>query len=301
MWALPHLPALAPSERSYQVRGRKLKKITDWARQLVFQVRRWFPDKALVVVGDSSYAAPDFLHACASLKQPVTVITRLRLDAALYEPARPSAGRGRPRKKDQRLPTPKQLIQDPNTAWTRLSLPWYGQTQRPIDVFSATVVWFHYGLPAVPIRYVLIRDGLGKFDPQALSCTDCSLTPEQILTFFMRRWQMEPTFRHVRTHLSVETQRQGSDLAITRTTPALLGLFSVVSLLADTLIARRGCSISATAWYPKSLPTFSDALALVRRHLWAYFTIHISDDDTDMVNIPRLILDRFHDALCYAA
>lgn len=300
VWALPFLTALAPSERYYQTRGRKLKKITDWARQLVFQLRRWLPDQALVVVGDNSYAALDFLHACASLKRPVTVITRLRLDAALYEPAPPYSGRGRPRKKGKRLPTPQQVIANPTTSWTHLTLPWYGQTQRPIDVFSATAVWFHFGLPAVPIRYVLIRDGLGKFDPQALLSTDLTLTPEHILAFFMRRWQIEPTFQLVRTHLGVETQRQWADLAIARTTPGLMGLFSVVTLLADTLIARHGCAIRSTAWYSKSLPTFSDALALVRRHLWASLTFQISTQETDMVKVPRVILDRFQDALCYA-
>ncbi len=301
IWALPFLTALAPSERDYAARGRKLKKITDWARQLVFQVRRWLPDRELVVVGDSSYAALDFLHACASLKHPVTVITRLRLDAALYEPAPPYSGKGRPRKKGQRLPTPQQVIDHAHTPWTRLTLPWYGQAQRPIDVFSTTAVWFHFGLPAVPIRYVLIRDGLGKFDPQALLSTNRSLSPEQILAFFMRRWQMEPTFRHVREHLGVETQRQWSDKAIARTTPALFGLFSLITLLADSLIARHGCSIRSAAWYPKPLPTFSDALALVRRHLWAYFTFHTSADEVDMMKVPRLILDRFQDAMCYAA
>jgi hypothetical protein len=151
MWGLPFLTALAPSERYYEARGRKLKKITDWARQLVFQVRRWLPDRELVIVGDSSYAALDFLHACASLKQPVTVITRLRLDAALYEPAPPYSGKGRPRKKGQRLPTPQQVIDHPNTTWTRLTVAWYGQPMRPIQLFSATAVWFHFGLPAVPI------------------------------------------------------------------------------------------------------------------------------------------------------
>jgi DDE superfamily endonuclease len=301
IWALPFLTALAPSERYYETRGRKLKKMTDWARQMVFQVRRWLPDKDLVVVGDSSYAALDFLHACASLKHPVTVITRLRLDAALYDPTPPYSGKGRPRKKGQRLPTPQQVIDHPNTTWTHLTLPWYGQGQRPIDVFSTTAVWFHFGLPAVPLRYVLIRDGLGKFDPQALLSTDLSLTPQQILAFFMRRWQMEPTFRHVREHLGVETQRQWSDKAIARTTPALFGLFSLITLLADSLIVRHGCSIRSTAWYPKSLPTFSDALALVRRQLWAYFTFHTSADDADMIKVPRIILERFQDAICYAA
>src|SRR5229473_5187709 len=108
VWALPFLTVLAPSERYYEARGRKLKKITDWARQLVFQLRRWLPNRAIVIVADSAYAALDFLHACASLQQPVTVITRLRLDAALDKPAPPRQPKqkGRPRKKGKRLPTP---------------------------------------------------------------------------------------------------------------------------------------------------------------------------------------------------
>jgi hypothetical protein len=123
IWALPFLTALAPSERYYQERGRKAKTITDWARQLVYQLHRWLPNRALVVVGDSAYAALDFLHACVSLTPSVTVITRLRLDAALYDPPPPYSGRGRPRKKGVRRPTPQQRIDDPSTVWHRLTLP----------------------------------------------------------------------------------------------------------------------------------------------------------------------------------
>jgi len=300
IWALPFLTALAPSERYYQERGRTPKKITDWARQLVFQVRRWLPHRALVVVGDSAYAALDFLHACASLKQPVTVITRLRLDAALYEPAPPYAGLGRPRKKGRRLPTLQQLIDNPNTSWLRLTLPWYDHQPRQVDLATGTAVWYHTGLPAVPVRFVIIRDVAGKFDPQALLSTDLTLSPEQILAFFMRRWQMEPTFRHVREHLGVETQRQWSDKAIARTTPVLLGLFSLVTLFANALLTRHPLPLRSTAWYAKTLPTFSDALALVRYHLWAYFTFQMSTDEPDMVKVPRLLLERFNDLLCYA-
>jgi hypothetical protein len=115
IWALPFLTALAPSERYYEQRGRQPKKITDWARQLVYQIRRWLPERGLIFVADSSYAALAFLHACQTLPNPVTVIPRLRLDAALYEPAPPYSGKGRPRKKGQRLPTPQQLIDDPAT------------------------------------------------------------------------------------------------------------------------------------------------------------------------------------------
>jgi hypothetical protein len=301
IWALPFLTALAPSERYYEQRGRQPKKITDWARQLVYQVRHWLPERTLIFVGDSTYAALDFLHDCQTLLKPVTVITRLRLDAALYTPAPPYPGQGRPRKKGKRLPTPQQVIDHPKTAWTRVTLPWYNHQPRALDIATGTAVWYHTGLPAVPIRYVLIRDVAGKFDPQALLCTDLTLTPDYILACFMRRWQMEPTFRHVREHLGVETQRQWSDKAIARTTPALLGLFSLITLLPNALLTRHDLTIRTTAWYSKTLPTFSDALALVRRTLWAYLTFQISQDQPDMVKVPRVLLDRFNDLLSYAA
>src|SRR5258707_767639 len=283
VWALPFLTALAPSERFYKAQGRKLKKITDWGRQLVFQLRRWLPERVLVLVADGSYAALEFLHACQSLAQPVAVITRLRLDAALYEPAPAYCGTGRPRKKGQRLPTPQKLIDQPDTRWTRMTLPWYDHSPRLLDFTTGTAVWYHTGLPAVPIRFVLIRHVAGKFDPQALLSTDLALTPEQILAFFMRRWQMEPTFRHVREHLGVETQRQWSDKSIARTTPVLLGLFSFVTLLADSLFTRQPCTFRSSAWYSKTLPTFTDALALVRHRLWSFFTFQMSADDTDII------------------
>lgn len=301
IWALPFLTVLAPSERYYIERQRSYKKLTDWAQQMVFQLRRWLPEQALVVVGDSTYAALEFLHACQTLSQPVTVITRLRLDAALYEPAPPYCGKGRPRKKGNRFPTPQQILSDEHTIWTRVKVVWYDRQEREVEIFTTLAVWFHYGLPAVPIRYLLIRDLAGKFVPQALLSTDPALSPEQMLTYFMRRWQMETTFQQVRAHLGIETQRQWSDKAIARTTPALMGLFSLVTLLANALTLREGVSVRTSTWYVKSLPTFADALALVRSHLWAYWTFHISADDPDMVKVPRVLLERFNDLLAYAA
>ena len=301
IWALPFFTVLAPSERYYTERKRSPKKLTDWARQMVIQLRRWLPQQALIVVGDSTYAALEFLHACQSLVHPVTVITRLRLDAALYEPAPPYIGRGRPRKKGKRLPTPQQILENEATLWTRVKVVWYDRQERDVELFSTQAVWFHYGLPAVTIRYVLIRDCAGKFLPQTLLSTDATLSPEQILAYFMRRWQMETTFQQVRTHLGVETQRQWSDKAIARTTPILMGLFSLVTLLANALILREGIVTRPSAWYAKTLPTFSDALGLVRSRLWAYWTFHMSLDDPDVVKVPRVLLERFTDLLAYAA
>ena len=165
---------------------------------------------------------------------------------------------------------------------------------------SATAVWYHAGLPPVPLRWVLIRDPDGRFATQALLCTDPAVPPEQILAWFVQRWQLEVTFEEVRRHLGVETQRQWSDLAIRRTTPALLGLFSLVTLLAHPHLTVAPC-IRQAAWYPKLLPTFTDALAVVRRQLWQHALSCTSVPTADMREGPQSGIQRLMEVLCYAA
>ena len=304
VWALPFLTALAPSERYDQERGRRHKTLTDWARQLLLLVRRWWPDRPLIAVADSSYAALELLAGCQAWPQPVTVITRLRLDAALYEPAPPRRPQqvGRPRLKGKRLPTLAVVAGDPATGWTPITVPdWYGTGARQVEIVSDTAVWYHTGLPPVPLRWVLIRDPLGQFDTQALLCTDPAVAPEQILAWFVRRWQLEVTFEEARRHLGVETQRQWSELAIRRTTPALLGLFSLVTLFTHESMSRQTIRVRQAAWYPKAQPTFADALALVRRELWAHGAFRLSGNEPDLVKVPRRFLERLTETLCYAA
>jgi hypothetical protein len=305
VWALPFLTVLAPSARYHQERGMRHKKLTDWARQMLLLVRRWLPDRQLVVVADSGYAVLDLLARCAGVRQPVTVVTRLRLDAALYEPAPPRhpGTRGRPRLKGKRLPTLASHLADPTTVWTTVTASnWYGAGPRTVEIVSETAVWYHSGLPPVPLRWVLIRDPEGEFDPQALLCTDPTAEPTQILAWFVLRWQMEVTQEEVRRHLGVETQRQWSELAIRRTTPALLGLFALVTLLAHPPMTADPPPVRQAAWYPKHDPTFADALALVRRELWNHQAIFcMSRREGDMEKVPRVLIQRLTDALCYAA
>lgn len=302
IWALPFLTVLAPSERYYKTRKRTHKKLTDWARQMIFQLRRWLPNRALVVVGDHGYAALDLLHACVTLANPVTLVTRLRLDAALYEGSPAYCGRGRPRKKGDRLPTLLSVLHAADTSWICVELAWYDGLRRRLEIASNTAVWYHSGKPPVPIRWVLIRDPAQVYEPVALLCTNPTYTPVQIAEWFVYRWSVEVTFQEARTHLGVETQRQWSDLAILRTTPALLGLFSWVTLVAHHLHRDHALPVQRAAWYVKDLPTFADALAWVRHLLWWHSaTFCMSYPRSDIVNLPKPFVDHLVSSLSWAA
>jgi hypothetical protein len=175
VWALPFLSALAPSERYAAKRGRRHKKITEWAWQMLLLVRRWYPQREIVAVADRAYASLKLLDRCRSLRNPITFITRLRLDAALYEPAPPRRPHqiGRPRLKGERLPNLSVVSEDPNTVWKPTKIAnWYGSGERIVEVSSKTAVWYSTGLFAVSVRWVLVRDPEGKFKTQALLCTD---------------------------------------------------------------------------------------------------------------------------------
>jgi hypothetical protein len=194
-------------------------------------------------------------------------------------------------------------LADARPHWQTVTvLNWYGEGPRTVEIASATAVWYHGGLPPVPIRWVLIRDPAGTFDPHALLCTDLAADPAQVLAWFVLRWQMEVTQEEVRRHLGVERQRQWSDLAILRTTPALMGLFSLVTVLAHRPMLDGPRQVRQAAWYPKRDPTFSDALALVRRDLWAHQAAFcMSHRDPDIMKVPRALVERLTDALCFAA
>ena len=301
-WALPFLTCLAPSERFYKEKARSHKKLTDWGRQMVMQLRRWLPERQLVIVADSSFAVILWLFELSQLPGQICLIVRFRMDAALYEPAPPRGPhqRGAPRKKGQRLPTLEHVAQNRKTKWQRVAIPdWYGQGRRIVEIVSNTAIWYHSGQPPLPIRWVVIRDPKGKFKTQALLSTDLNLKPVQIIKWFVLRWQLEVTYHEAREHLGVETQRQWSDLAILRTTPVLLALFSLVTLLAHQHTQHRKLPIRQTAWYHKTQPTFSDALALVRMQIWQHECFPWVASPSDHARMPATVQNRLFSALCY--
>ena len=264
---------------------------------------RWLPGREIVCVADSSFAVLELLAKVQTLPR-ASLVTRLRLDAALYDPAphRKPGTNGRPRLKGKRRPTLEATLTDETTAWTPLLVEqWYGEGPRAVEVATDTAVWYHTGKPPVAMHWGLIRDPKKTFKPQAVLSTNLAHTPAQMLTWFVRRWTMEVTFEEARTHLGMETQRQWNERSIARTTPALLSLYAIITLTTQRLIEQGVPCVRSTAWYRKTCPTFSDAIALVRRQLWAHMHFSTSLQATEMIKMPRVLFERLIEAVCYAA
>jgi hypothetical protein len=171
-------------------------------------------------------------------------------------PARRPGQNGRPRKKGARRPTLQQVLKDPQTQWTAVTVNnWYGGGERTVEVCTDTAVWYHSGRPPVAMRWGLIRDPQDAFVPQALGTPCLTHTPSQLLEWFGRRWRREVTCEEARAHLGLETQRQWNDWALGRPTPALLGLYSLVALMAQGVFQGEGQFIRTAAWYAKERPT----------------------------------------------
>jgi len=302
LWALPFMTIPAPGPKtSTQLKRRRHRTIVDWAMIMIDKVRTWQPDREIVLTGDGSYAAVILVQRCQRLKRPVTLVSRLRLDACLHDlPApRPKGKRGPKPKKGARLPSLESRLADPKTQWQKLKVRWYGGEEKEIEVASDACLWYRRGLEPVLIRWVLLRCPEKSFKPQAFFCSDPQVPTAQIVAWFIARWNIEVTFEEVRAHLGFETQRQWSDKAIERTTPCLFGLFSLVTLMAkvlhpDTLPVREA------SWYLKEEATFIDVLAAVRSDLWRSLNCRTSAQNADMILIPQSSLFSLLEVACYS-
>src|SRR3989440_4407858 len=298
-WALPFLCVLATTPEVSERLGKRHKTIAMWAHQMISLVRRWLPDRPINLMGDTAYTVLELgLHA---QHQQVTLVTTGRLDAVLHEPP-PERTRhtiGRPRVVGKRLPALEQVLQDPQTVWQKLTLDWYGEGERTVEICTGTALWYRYGSDPLPIRWVLTRDPEGKRPPKAIFSTDPTQSAEQIVSDFMKRWSLEVTFEETRAHLGIETQRQWADQAIERSTPLLFGLYSLVTLFGRALHPNGQIPVAQAAWYRKHTATFRDVLAGVRQRVWGQSTFPTSPTDPDVVLVPRSTLERFSFAVCY--
>jgi DDE superfamily endonuclease len=297
-WALPFLCVLATTPEVSERLGKRHKTVAMWAHQMISLVRRWLPDRSIKLMGDTAYSVLELgLHA---QHQQMTLVTTGRLDAVLHEPPpeRTQHTIGRPRVVGKRLPALEQVWQDPETVWQKLTVDWYGQGERTLEMCTGTALWYRYGSDPLAIRWALTRDPSGKRPPKAIFSTDPTQPAEQIVSDFMKRWSLEVTFEEGRAHLGIETQRQWSDLATLRSTPLLFGLYSLVTLFGQALHPDGCVPVAQAAWYRKQTATFRDVLALVRRHVWGQGTFPTSPTDPGVVLVPRSTLEQWSWAIC---
>jgi hypothetical protein len=330
VWGLPFLTVLCPSERADAKRQRRHQTVPEKAIWGMRLIARWLPHRRLVMIGDGAFAS---LAVLRTLTDRAVCVARCRMDARFFNPPLPrqNGQKGRSRVLGTRQLTPKTRAVRKATKWTRMSIAGWrakdGATDRQVDVATGTALWNAHGI-TLPVRWVLTRDPAGRAETRAFVCSDPQQTAAEILTWYAMRWAtlpkvprafargmaaegVEVTFAETRRHLGIETQRQWSDLAIQRTTPLLLGLFSLVTLWAGERAARTGTlPVLGAAWYKNPDPTFADALAAVRRRLWAEEAVRpiLWRDDCPTwrsrprtAEKPRPISERVAELMSYAA
>ncbi len=309
-WALPFLVVPALSEKTCQKRNKPHRSSVWWTAFLLAKIRIWYPDLEIVLVADGGFAAVELVAACQRLN--VNLVCRLRLDAQLFAFAGPQlpSKRGPKPKKGERLPNLKACLCDPKTVWQKTLLTWYGGVQKPVETVSGICLWYTPRQDPVPVRWILVRyeeknarTGKVTLKAAAFFCSDSNdetLSIEQILHWFVGRWNIEVTFEEVRAHLGFETQRHWSVRAVERTTPCLLGLFSVVVLMAKALYPYQ-LPLPQCGWYRKEEATFSDVLGAVRAHLWNSMDYIHSPQHARLCLIPRAIWQRLQQVACYSA
>jgi hypothetical protein len=269
--ALPFLSVLLTTLKVSAELGKRHKTVAQRTGQVIIWLRRILAGYPIHLVGDGAYAVIELGLRCQRCQ--VTLVAPLRLDARLFEPPhRPLTKKpGRLPLVGARLPNLADVALTSSTRWQRSRMVWYGATTAFMDWTTGTALWYSTGTPPLPIRWILVRDPSGARPSRAFFSTDCHQAAPAIARDFVVRWTFEVTFEESRAHLGIETQRQWSHLAIERTTPTLLGLFSLVVLMANALCPDGELPMEQTAWYSKSSPTFYDLLRLVRMRLWKQF------------------------------
>jgi hypothetical protein len=311
-WALPFLTVLSPSKKSNETANRRHKTSIDWTIQMVKLVSRWLKRTSWILIGDGAYACMALAQTCINTN--VTLISRLRLDAQLFEyPDFVPKQLGRKPIKGKRIQL-KELLDDSNQIWKSFSVNWYGGEVKTIECLSFVCLWYHAGQAPLPLRIVLVKtpDGKkyhagqaplplrivlvktpdGKNAAETFFSTDVETVPTHIINWFVLRWNIEVTFEETRAHLGVETQRQWSDKAIQRSTPLLMGLYSLLTLIAMKMNeTKKMLAQETTSWYDKKGElTFNDMMISIRRSIWSkrYFSKSENQPDFDKYTDDRI-------------
>ena len=267
-WALPVLCALYRPEELNLAEKRRHKTAPHLACQLMAVLIHWFPERKFIFLGDGGYASHELAMFCYRHQRYATLISRYHGDANLYAPpSKPAKKRnGRPRIKGRELPKPQQVVA--RRKGIPATVSWYGGSDRRVELTGDAGQWYKSGKGLVPVRWVFVHDVQGTHRDEYFYTTDTSLRLEQIVSWFTARWSIETTFQEMRAHLGFETPRQHVAQSVLRTAPCLLGLFSIICLIFADYTKGHRIEVRNPEWYHKAEPTFSDAIATVRRLFW---------------------------------
>lgn len=268
-WALPVLTALYRPEELNKKEKRRHKTPIQLAQGLMSILLHWFPDKKFVLLGDGGYASHDLARFCHRHRDRLALVSKFVPQGALYAPPPPPKKNkkgGRPRVKGKKLKTPEAVVTDSRLRKTTVS--WYGATERQVLVCDGRGQWYHAGAGLVPVHWVFVRDAEGTRRDEYFYTTHDGFTTEQVVTLYTLRWNLEVTFQELRAHLGFEKTRQRVENSVLRMAPCLLGLFSVICLIYHEYLKRHKATTCDRPCYTKSEPTFTDAIATVRRLFW---------------------------------
>lgn len=265
------------------------------AAQMMRELANWLPDRQLHLCADGAYAS------LAGAELPRTHVTsRMRRDAALYEPAPPRTGkRGRPRLKGQRLPTPPEVAAAARPRdWRKATIDVRGRKVERL-VLTRDVLWYRVNAKEL-VRLVIVRDPNSIEPDDFFVTTDLAASGADTASRYAGRWSIEVCFRDTKQDLGGENpqswKRKGPERA------ACLSLWVHATTWCWYLTEHpAGDTWIPRPWYPhKSTPSFLDALAALRRSLWteritAMTAAHPPDQDKTRN------LDALLDTLAYAA
>jgi hypothetical protein len=207
----------------------------------------------------------------------LTVVSKFYPDANLYEPPPEYSGKGRPRVKGAKLPTPQKVVAKAQR--TRLNVAWYGGGRRNVAVVSGTGHWYKAGQGLVEVRWVYVHDKSGTHRAEYFSGTDVTMTPQAIREEYTGRWNIETTFAEARAYLGLASTRGWCERTVLRAEPCLLGLYSVVALL-YWLLPAQDQEQGRVEWEGKQTVTFADAITAVRRWLWTHWVFARAGHDS---------------------
>ena len=305
-WALPVLAALYRPKELDEAEGRRHRTPLVLARQLAAVLVHWFPRREFILLGDGGYASHELARFCRRHRRHLTLVSRLHPRANLYgpPPARRAGAKGRPRVKGPKLACPRDVVaRTPEGDRTRATVGWYGGSRRRVQLVSGTGHWYKGGDGLVPVRWVHVRDTDGTHRDEWFYATDPALAAAEVVGYYTGRWAAEVTFQEARRHLGLETTRQRVKESVLRAGPCLLGLFSVVALTFERHLRdrRRKVPVLETDWYAKEEPTFSDAIACVRRMLWERTIFEGVSPTQDFQKLQPRLRNLLLDGLCRVA